>query len=113
MLRLFCILVPLLALVTVASAQIHTQSKTPPLPQRVESKKVPEVKAKAQGDTRQQRVDETKYYVGSKLSNKYHLPDCKWAKKISPKNLVKFKTVAEAKKAGYVACKVCKPPTKD
>jgi len=53
------------------------------------------------------------YYVGSSQSNKYHLVDCKWAKKISPKNLVKFKTVAEAKKAGYVPCKVCKPPTKD
>jgi methylphosphotriester-DNA--protein-cysteine methyltransferase len=53
------------------------------------------------------------YYVGSSQSNKYHLVECKWAKKISPKNLVKFKTVAEVKKAGYVPCKVCKPPTKD
>jgi hypothetical protein len=24
-------------------------------------------------------------YVGSANSNKYHYPDCKWAKKISPK----------------------------
>lgn len=53
------------------------------------------------------------YYVGSSQSNKYHLVECKWAKKISSKNLVKFKTVAEAKKAGYVPCKVCKRPTKD
>jgi hypothetical protein len=52
-------------------------------------------------------------YVGSKNSNKYHFPDCKWAKKISPKNLVTFKTAQEAVKAGYVPCKVCKPPTKD
>jgi hypothetical protein len=52
-------------------------------------------------------------YVGSANSNKYHYPDCKWAKKISPKNLVTFKTAEEALKAGYVPCKVCKPPTKD
>jgi methylphosphotriester-DNA--protein-cysteine methyltransferase len=52
-------------------------------------------------------------YVGSAKSNKYHYPDCKWAKKISPKNLVTFKTAQEAVKAGYVPCKVCKPPTKD
>ena len=52
-------------------------------------------------------------YVGSKNSNKYHYPDCKWAKKISAKNLVTFKTAEEAVKARYVPCKVCKPPAKD
>jgi methylphosphotriester-DNA--protein-cysteine methyltransferase len=52
-------------------------------------------------------------YVGSKNSNKYHYPDCKWAKKISPKNLLTFKTAQEALAAGYVPCKVCKPSTKD
>jgi len=52
-------------------------------------------------------------YVGSKNSNKYHYPDCKWAKKISAKNLITFKTAQEALKARYVPCKVCKPPTKD
>lgn len=52
-------------------------------------------------------------YVGSKSSDKYHYPDCKWAKKISAKNLVTFKTAQEALKAGYVPCKVCKPSTKD
>lgn len=49
-------------------------------------------------------------YWGSKNSNKYHYPTCKWAQKISPKNLVKFSSPEEAVKAGYVACKVCKPP---
>jgi methylphosphotriester-DNA--protein-cysteine methyltransferase len=52
-------------------------------------------------------------YVGSKNSDKYHFPDCKWAKKISPKNLITFNTAQEAVKAGFVPCKVCKPPTKD
>lgn len=52
-------------------------------------------------------------YVGSKNSNKYHYPTCKWAQKISPKNLVTFKSAKDAQAAGYVPCKVCKPPVKD
>lgn len=52
-------------------------------------------------------------YVGSSQSNKYHYPDCKWGKKISPKNMVTFKSAQEALAAGYVPCKVCKPLTKD
>ena len=52
-------------------------------------------------------------YVGTKKSNKYHLPSCKWAKKIKPGNLRTFKSAKEAQAAGYVPCKVCKPPAKD
>lgn len=48
-------------------------------------------------------------FWGSKNSNKYHYPDCKWAQKINPDNLVKFKTPEDAVKANYVPCKVCKP----
>ena len=49
-------------------------------------------------------------FWGSKTSNKYHYPTCKWTKQISPSNLVKFKSSEEAQKAGYVPCPVCKPP---
>jgi methylphosphotriester-DNA--protein-cysteine methyltransferase len=52
-------------------------------------------------------------YVGSAKSNKYHYPDCRWAQKIKSENLVTFKSAKEALAAGYVPCKVCKPPTKD
>jgi len=52
-------------------------------------------------------------YVGSAKSNKYHYPTCKWAQKIKSENLVTFKSAQEALAAGYVPCKVCKPPTKD
>jgi methylphosphotriester-DNA--protein-cysteine methyltransferase len=52
-------------------------------------------------------------YVGSKRSNKYHYPSCRWAKKIKPYNLVTFQSVKEAQEAGYVPCKVCRPPLKD
>ena len=60
-----------------------------------------------------QEKTEKQSYVGSSKSNKYHYTSCEWTKKIKSDNLVTFKTVAEAKKAKYVACKVCKPPTKD
>jgi methylphosphotriester-DNA--protein-cysteine methyltransferase len=52
-------------------------------------------------------------YVGSSKSNKYHYPTCEWALKINPANLVTFKSAKEALDAGYVPCKVCRPPTKD
>ncbi|MGO8763259.1 MAG: Ada metal-binding domain-containing protein [Desulfobaccales bacterium] len=52
-------------------------------------------------------------YVGSKNSNKYHCPTCRSAQKIRPDNLVTFKSAQEAKAAGYVPCKVCKPPATD
>ena len=52
-------------------------------------------------------------YVGSKNSNKYHYPTCRAAQRIKPGNLVTFKTAQEAKAAGYVPCKVCKPPITD
>ena len=49
-------------------------------------------------------------FWGSKTSNKYHYPTCKWTKQISPSNLIKFKSPEEAQKAGYIPCPVCKPP---
>ncbi len=49
-------------------------------------------------------------FWGSKNSNKYHYPDCKWAQKIKPGNLVKFSSPEQAHRAGYMPCKVCSPP---
>lgn len=49
-------------------------------------------------------------YVGSKTSNKYHYPTCKWTKEISPWRVIKFKSVKEAQERGYIPCPVCKPP---
>ena len=53
--------------------------------------------------------DATTVYYGSSKSNKYHLPSCPWAQKISSDNRVVFKTKDEAAAKGYVPCKVCKP----
>lgn len=44
-------------------------------------------------------------YVGSKNSKTYHNPDCKWAKKISPENLVCYKSDLEVKDLN--PCKAC------
>jgi methylphosphotriester-DNA--protein-cysteine methyltransferase len=52
-------------------------------------------------------------YVGSRKSDKYHYPTCSAAKQIKPDNLIIFKTAKEARDAGYIPCKICKPPIKD
>lgn len=46
-------------------------------------------------------------YVGSKNSNKYHLPTCRWAKQIKPENRVCFSSEDEAKSKGYLPDKNC------
>ena len=48
-------------------------------------------------------------YVASVNSEVFHQPNCKWAKKISPRNLVGFKTREDAIKSGHRPCKMCKP----
>ena len=49
-------------------------------------------------------------YLGSEKSNIYHRPNCSVAQKIKPMLLRTFNGVKEAVEAGYVPCKVCKPP---
>jgi hypothetical protein len=49
-------------------------------------------------------------FLGSKTSNKYHYPTCKWVKMIAPWNIIKFKSPHEAQEHHYVPCPVCKPP---
>lgn len=52
----------------------------------------------------------THTYVGSANSSIYHYPSCRSAKKIKEANQVWFSDVSKANGAGYVPCKVCKPP---
>jgi hypothetical protein len=51
-------------------------------------------------------------FVGSKTSNKYHYPDCRWAKTIRPDKLVTFGSVEEARDQGLIPCPACKPPSR-
>lgn len=46
-------------------------------------------------------------YVGSKNSNKYHLPTCRWAKQIKPENIVCFKDAEDAAAKNYIPDKNC------
>jgi hypothetical protein len=55
-------------------------------------------------------ASDQKVFVGSIKSNKYHYPDCTWAKKIKPENEIWFSSSADAIAHGYVPCKVCNPP---
>lgn len=48
-------------------------------------------------------------YVGSKNSDIYHFPTCRFAKSIKSENMIWFSSVAEAKAAGYRPCGTCKP----
>ena len=53
-------------------------------------------------------------YVGSKTSNKYHYPHCKWVELIRPERLLTFSSVKEAKDNGNsVRCPTCSPPISD
>ena len=46
-------------------------------------------------------------FVGSKNSNKYHIPTCHFAKLIKPENLVCFKSAEDAIAQGRVGDKGC------
>lgn len=48
-------------------------------------------------------------YVASKNSKVFHSPECRWAKRIKPENLVSYNNREDAIKAGRRPCKVCKP----
>ena len=48
-------------------------------------------------------------FVCNKGSKVCHKADCKMAGKMKEANKTSFATAAEAQKAGYKACKVCKP----
>lgn len=53
-------------------------------------------------------------YVGSRTSDKYHYPHCKWVNLIKSERLQSFSSVKEAQDNGnYVRCPTCQPPHAD
>jgi hypothetical protein len=48
-------------------------------------------------------------YVASKNSKVFHKVDCRWAKNISPSNLISYRNREEAIKDGKKPCRTCKP----
>jgi len=67
-----------------------------------------ETEAEVEIDYEDNQVVEGRY-VGSTTSNKYHRPDCSYAKKIKPENRIYFSDVWAARDAGYLPCKACNP----
>jgi hypothetical protein len=47
--------------------------------------------------------------IGSSTSKKYHLSACRFASKIKPDNKISFESIEDAKRQGYLPCKVCNP----
>lgn len=47
--------------------------------------------------------------VGNKDSKTYHRADCRVASKMKAANRTSFASAADADKAGFKACRVCKP----
>lgn len=71
----------------------------------------PQLQPQVQPAPEAARISETDgQYVGSSKSNKYHYPSCRYAKQITPGNLIWFNGEIEAQRSGYVPCKVCRPP---
>ncbi|MFZ2976041.1 MAG: hypothetical protein WA055_05450 [Candidatus Moraniibacteriota bacterium] len=52
-------------------------------------------------------LPQTCAFIGSKNSNKYHLPTCRYAKNINPENRVCFSSKIEAESRGYLPDKNC------
>jgi hypothetical protein len=48
-------------------------------------------------------------YVASKNSRVFHRPDCRWAERIAPENLIGYSSREEAIESGKRPCKSCKP----
>ena len=61
----------------------------------------------SQNSTGEKKIISNCAFVGSKNSNKVHLPTCHFAKLIKPENLVCFSSLEEALKQGRVADKSC------
>jgi endonuclease G len=48
-------------------------------------------------------------YVASRRSTKFHRPDCRYVDRISPANIVRYRTREEAMEDGRKPCAVCRP----
>lgn len=69
------------------------------------SQKSAQVEPKAENGTNTQ--PQNCAFVGSKNSNKYHLPTCRYAKGIKLENKVCFSSTDEAQSRGYLPDKNC------
>jgi lipopolysaccharide export system permease protein len=48
-------------------------------------------------------------YIGNVRVNRFHLPGCRWAKRISPENRITFYSKEDAVRNDFEPCRVCRP----
>lgn len=89
---------PLLLSIPLVSEQ--TGSLSEPQPKKATTETLAHVEPVAAVASAQ--VNTACAFVGSKNSNKYHLPSCTVAKRIKPENRVCFASKEEAEKKGYL-----------
>ena len=63
---------------------------------------------KSNNKTKNKAEIKEKSFIASKKSNKYHHPNCQWAKRISKENQIWFSSKKEAEKSGYHPCSYVK-----
>lgn len=79
--------------------------------ERIEQARIAEEEAIRKAEEAKRRENLEKYfkYVASKKGQRFHRPDCRYAKEIPPEELVKFLTREEALEEAYLPCGLCEP----
>jgi len=54
-------------------------------------------------------VMNTSAFVANRNSDLYHCPDCSWARKIKPINIIEFASAQEAETKNFLPCRSCNP----
>lgn len=93
------IAVILVALIAFGIGRLSAPKEEPVLIKNLEQAPIEDIKGKAYPSATEQ--SDVGRVVGSKNSDKYHLPECPGAKQISEQNKVWFDSITDAEKAGY------------
>ncbi|PJE57667.1 MAG: hypothetical protein COU82_00720 [Candidatus Portnoybacteria bacterium CG10_big_fil_rev_8_21_14_0_10_38_18] len=103
------IVIILVALISFGIGRL-TSPKTEPIQiKNLEKASIEDIEIKDQGKVYPPATEQSDVgrVVGSKNSDKYHLPDCPGAKQISEQNKVWFDSIEAAEKAGYKPAANC------
>jgi hypothetical protein len=85
-------------------------NQQPPRPADTDNKHAVGRRAGKEQASTPARSPQARYkYVASKNSKVFHNPECQWANKINPENLVGYNSRDEATRAGRRPCKTCNP----
>ena len=97
------------ALIAFGIGRLTSPKTEPVLIKNLEKASVQDISPEQEQGTVQGKIqsDYQGKVVGSKNSDKYHLPECPGAKQISEQNKVWFDSIAEAEKAGYSPAANC------